>query len=130
MIYYAQFENNVSVKTGSQNAIYLDSLLEKAIKACPLEELFWLMTAKRYWQLGKIELSRKVLDEADIAIPGSKEIHLARAKLEKEVGEIGQAREWLEKAREKCVSVEIWIRSIKLEKEETNYELVYKLCEV
>lgn len=108
---------------------YLDELLQKAIKQCPKEPIFWLMSAKRKWQQGDIAAARVILNEASSAILNNEEIYLASAKLEKELGELDKARKWLSKAREKCSNcVKVWLRSIKLEREQKNLEAAWELA--
>lgn len=108
----------------------LDELLLASTSNCPQEELFWLMSAKRLWRRGRVKEARELLDKGTEVLPGSEEILLARAKIEREEGEVEGAREWLRKGRERCCSVKVWLRSVKLEREEGNYEEVEKLCEV
>lgn len=123
-----QFETKTLAKN-NEKSLYLEELLQNAIKQCPLQEIFWLMSAKRKWQQGDIVSARIVLNEANVAIPNNEDIHLASAKLEKEIGEIEKARKWLSKAREKCLnSVKAWLRSIKLERQEKNLQEAWVLC--
>ena len=74
--------------------------------------------------------ARELLDRGTEVLPGSEELLLARAKIEREEGEVEAAREWLRKGRERCCSVKVWVRSVKLEREEGNYSEVERLCEV
>lgn len=108
----------------------LDELLLASTANCPQEELFWLMSAKRLWRRGRVTEARELLDRGTEVLPGSEELLLARAKIEREEGEVEGAREWLRKGRERCCSVKVWVRSVKLEREEGNHGEVERLCEV
>ena len=107
----------------------LDNLLERAIKECPNEALFWLMIAKRKWQNSSVEEAKNLLKEANLKLENNEEIFLAQAKLEREVNEIESARNYLELARSRCHSAKVWLRSIKLEVQEKNFEAAIKFCE-
>ena len=123
-----QFENKIITKNLQEDQ-YLDELLQNAIKQCPKEEIFWLMSAKRKWQQGDIASARVILMEANASIGNNEDIYLASAKLEKEIGEIDKARKWLSKAREKCIaSVKVWLRSIKLERQQRKLDDAWELC--
>jgi len=59
------------------------------------------MQAKRKWQGKQINEARKILQEASLRLPNNENIFLAQAKLEKEEGNIEQARKILSSTREK-----------------------------
>ncbi|OQR95491.1 pre-mRNA-processing factor [Thraustotheca clavata] len=92
-------------------------LLQKAIEACPLCEVLWLMAAKEAWLQGSVDEARSILRRAFLQNPNSEEIWIAAVKLEWENNEIQRARALLAKARAQAPTARVWMKSILLERE-------------
>jgi len=94
----------------------LDALLRKAVSFCPHAEALWLMGAKEQWLAGNVEAARAILNEAFLANPDSEQVWLAAVKLESENDVPDAARSLLTKARERCGTERVWLKSVALER--------------
>lgn len=103
-------------------SIKLLSWLQRAVKACPVAELLWLMLAKEQWTGGDINAGKNTLKLAFSAIPESAQIWLAAIKLEMETKDFNKARELLKEARSKANTDKIWMKSAVLERLLKNYD--------
>jgi len=89
--------------------------LEKAVEACPTNEVFWLMLAKE--KAGEINEARRVLARAFKQNPDNEDIWLAAVKLEADNGFIDQARDLLKTARQNAPTDRVWMRSVAFERQ-------------
>jgi len=120
-------ENDVDQKRAARAAE--ESLLEKAVTACPTDEGLWLTYAKALWVKGDPDAARNVLSRAFIPCAGSVEVWIAAAKLEQEEGEFTRCHALLKQARTSLLEQKeqgrgqgaraiargrIWIKSAKL----------------
>lgn len=92
----------------------LTAMMERAVTACPQEEILWLMAAK--WSANQVDRARTILQRAFQANPNSEKIWLAAVKLEQDLGEHERARALLTKAREEASTERVWLRAIVLER--------------
>jgi len=95
-------------------------VFRQAVRACTQSLLLWLMLAKDVWLGGDLDGARRVLDEAFGVLHMSnaddgEELWLAAAKLANEVS-ADEARGILAKARERCPTERVWMKSIVLER--------------
>mmetsp|Transcript_96068 Transcript_96068/g.256701 ORF Transcript_96068/g.256701 Transcript_96068/m.256701 type:complete len:423 (+) Transcript_96068:1367-2635(+) len=87
------------------------------------------MYAKQKWLQGDVGKAREILGEAFGHSKDSEAISLAAVKLESENGEIQRARLLLNRARQQCDTAKVWMQSVQLEREQTNYAQALALCE-
>lgn len=95
-----------------------DALFERATKACPEAEVFWLMWAKHAWSAeGRVDDAREILARACAALPVSEDLWLARLKVEAESGNHAAARSVLEHARRHASTARVWLKAALLERQ-------------
>jgi pre-mRNA-processing factor 6 len=120
--HWAMFEKEFGSPT------QVEEVLKQAVQHCPQGELLWLMAAKEKWLQGHVAEARTILLEAFQANPTSEEIWLAAVKLEWENSEFIRARMLLQRARERVKTERVWMKSMLLERELSNYEQVLILA--
>ncbi|XP_953980.1 pre-mRNA splicing factor (U5 snRNP-associated), putative [Theileria annulata] len=103
--------------------------LKSAVTYCPNSEILWLMYAKHKWVGGDVESSRAILSKALTMNENNEAISLAAVKLDRETHEYDRARKLLEKARTRCNTPKVWMKSVQLERQLKNYEKALELVE-
>jgi len=108
----------------------LFDLLEAAITHCPAAVNLWLLYAKEKWNLeDDVDGARKLLQRAQEANPGQEKIWLAAVKLEAENNRFDEARQLLQKAREKTATPAVWMKSAILERRLGNIDSTRQMLE-
>lgn len=105
----------------------LETLLQNAVKECPTAETLWLMAAKEKWLHGEVGDARSILMQAFDINSKSEQIWLAAVKLEWENKELQRARLLLNKAREFASSERVCLKSILLERELNEVDVMISL---
>jgi len=109
----------VAFETRKGTNATLSKLLLRAVKQQPDVEVFWLMAAKERWKtLDDVAGARDLLERGLKAGHNTERVWLAAFKLEWESGEVGRAREVIERARKECPCPNVWVKSALLERVE------------
>jgi len=92
----------------------MKALLKEAVQHCPQEEVLWLMAAKQEWLDGDVPAARSILKTAFECTSNSEAIWLAAVKLEWDTGNMAVAQGLLQRARQRCPTPRVWMKSAKL----------------
>ena len=104
-----------------------ESILERAVTACPNKEMLWLMAAKKKFIVHDLKSAKLLLSQAAEHHPESIDILLALSKIAVHEEDWGEGRRLLEKARENG-DERVWIKSVLLEWDCGELQKAIDLC--
>ena len=115
-------------KSSSLEAV--DTLLDRAVQACPASESLWLLSAKNKWALGDVPGAQKTLSEAYGKLEGTaslEAVSLTAIYIERESRNYQRARTLLARTRTAVDTPKVWLQSVQVERELRNFEEAEKL---
>ena len=95
---------------GSQEEYW--RLLEKSCEACPDVEEFWIMNSRAKWEAGEKTEARRVLARSFKQLSSSENVILSAVELETKDGQISEAAQLLQTARQEADTSRIWYISV------------------
>ena len=95
---------------GSQEEYW--RLLEKSCEACPDVEEFWIMFSRAKWEAGEKTEARRVLARSFQQLSSNENVFLSAVELEVKDGQIAEASQLLQTARQEAGTNRIWYISV------------------
>ena len=87
-------------------------LLEKSCEACPDAEEFWIMNSRAKWEAGEKTEARRVLARSFQQLASNENVFLSAIELEVKDGQISEATQLLQTARQEAGTSRIWYISV------------------